>query len=149
MSERPWTPGPWSTHPEDLRGGRYWVIDMPGMATDDYFDEPFAIHESDNGEANASLIAAAPDLYEALETAPHLPECLADFLSSQEASAACKAFPDIFAFLGSFDTWENGAARAALAKADGRSPSVSPVSGQDVPGFTLDKATMTYKREGG
>lgn len=109
MSGRPWTPGPWSTHPEDLRGGRYWVIDMPGMAADDYFDEPFAIHESDNGEANARLIAAAPDLYEAVnEMLDHEPS-REDFRSDAKGDLQFKIATQV---------WER--ARAALAKADGR-----------------------------
>lgn len=75
MSETKWTPGPWSTHPEELRGGRYWVIDGPVDVQDPECDEPLAIHEIDNGKANAHLIAAAPDLYAALEKLLAKVEC--------------------------------------------------------------------------
>lgn len=56
MSEVKHTPGPWRLHSEDLRGGTYWVVTMPGA------EETIDIFEGDNGEANAHLIFAAPDL---------------------------------------------------------------------------------------
>lgn len=62
MSETKFTPGPWTTHAEDLRGGRYYVVAMP---TDESWDS-IDLREDENGEANAALIAAAPELYEAL-----------------------------------------------------------------------------------
>ncbi|MBP8283830.1 MAG: hypothetical protein KAX46_07945 [Chromatiaceae bacterium] len=55
------TPGPWKTYVSELRGGRYWTVEIPGV--DDIID----IHETENGEANARLIAAAPELLEAAQ----------------------------------------------------------------------------------
>lgn len=60
MSKPEFTPGPWGCWASDLRGGRYWTVDRPGA------EDPIDIHEADNGEADARLIAAAPDMYEAL-----------------------------------------------------------------------------------
>lgn len=56
------TPGPWELYNEDLRGGQYWVVAIPGP---DF--ETIDLHADENGEANARLIAAAPDLYAALK----------------------------------------------------------------------------------
>lgn len=62
MTERKWTPGPWfAVQPENANG--WWVVstDVDGYDT---------IDESGDGgfeEQTAHLIAAAPDLYEALD----------------------------------------------------------------------------------
>lgn len=50
------TPEPWPVHFEDLRGGRYWCIRVPGM------DETIDIHEDDGGEVLARRIANLPVL---------------------------------------------------------------------------------------
>lgn len=50
------TPGPWAVGFEGLRGGTYWCVSRSDAA------EEIDIHEDDNGEADARLIAAAPDL---------------------------------------------------------------------------------------
>lgn len=55
------TPGPWKLYSEDLRGGKYWCVSFPPSTHDSEID----LHETDNGEANARLIAAAPDLLDA------------------------------------------------------------------------------------
>ena len=55
------TPGPWSVHTEDLRGGRYFIVVRASVLP------PLDIHEDENGEADAALISAAPDLLAALE----------------------------------------------------------------------------------
>jgi hypothetical protein len=56
------TPGPWTVEgPVALRGGDYWSVILPGL------EEPIDLYAADNGEANARLIAAAPDLLEALQ----------------------------------------------------------------------------------
>jgi hypothetical protein len=60
MSETKWSPGPWKLYSEDLRGGKYWSV----VTAHDF--ESIDIHEDENGEANARLISAAPELYEAL-----------------------------------------------------------------------------------
>lgn len=59
MSERPWTPGPWqvSCVSDGTRRRSVWTDKGP----------PAHIADVTNGEANARLISAAPDLYEALE----------------------------------------------------------------------------------
>ena len=93
MSETPWTPGPWDVYPLDLRGGRYWSV-KPGI------HEAIDIHEDDNGEANARLIAAAPELLQA---------CKAALISMIDDSYYQEFKPVI-------DTLE-----AAIAKAEGRS----------------------------
>ena len=46
----------WHVYSEDLRGGRYWCVAVPGA------EETIDIHEDDNGEAVAKLIARAPEL---------------------------------------------------------------------------------------
>lgn len=61
MSESNYTPAPWKVEVNDLRGGKYWTIHRATHL------EPIDIHEDDNGEADAPLIAAAPDLLEALK----------------------------------------------------------------------------------
>ena len=60
----PHTPGPWRVVEEDLRGGRHYSIAANAMPDGYVMD---GIHEDDNGEANATLMAAAPDLLAALE----------------------------------------------------------------------------------
>ena len=65
-TEAKFTPGPWS-HIGDTAG--YITITAPngfGLAEVD-IDDTFDQQEPGEGEANANLIAAAPDLYEALE----------------------------------------------------------------------------------
>lgn len=58
MTERKWTPGTWFAA-EDSEG--FWVIDSDGYRVGS------ADAASHNPKANAHLIAAAPDLYEALD----------------------------------------------------------------------------------
>jgi hypothetical protein len=61
MSETKWTPGPWRVrHGHPSKTIRY--VD-PVLRFDSL------IRKGQNYEANARLIAAAPDLYEALDTA--------------------------------------------------------------------------------
>lgn len=71
MSERKWTPGPWVA----VRNSAYWEVNPANGAGDG--DVPFTIGDvcasspgnADGGlqKANAHLIAAAPDLYDALQ----------------------------------------------------------------------------------
>lgn len=49
---------PWGVHFEDLRGGRYWVVEVPGNTDPD----AFTIHEDDGGEAMCRRIAQLPVL---------------------------------------------------------------------------------------
>lgn len=58
MSERKWTNGPWETHASVDESG-YPVVYIHGFSGDEKRD-------LEMNEANARLIAAAPDLYEAL-----------------------------------------------------------------------------------
>lgn len=45
---------PWPVHCEDLRGGRYWCVTVPGMS------ETIDVHEDDGGEVLARRIASLP-----------------------------------------------------------------------------------------
>lgn len=85
--------GTWTVRIEDLRGGRYFVV----VRGDDC--ETIDIHEHDNGEADANLIAAAPDLFAAAES-------LVDHMMFNERPSA--GILDMF--------------REALAKARGELP---------------------------
>ena len=58
------TPGPWSASPSPTSDGLYHVYKADGN---------FLTLEDAEHEANARLIAAAPDLLAALEAAVHLP----------------------------------------------------------------------------
>lgn len=79
MTERKWTPGPWFA----VRNNAYWEINPARKYGDD--DIPYTVGNvcasdpSDTKgrqEPNAHLIAAAPDLYDALEAARDVLEAL-------------------------------------------------------------------------
>lgn len=91
MSERPWTPGPWqvSCVSDGTRRRSVWTDEGP----------PAHIADVTNGEANARLISAAPDLYEALAR-------IVDSVAKGASGDVCQTYD--------FDD-----ARAALAKARG------------------------------
>ncbi len=75
MSETQWTPGPWSVRMSgerkaDIRGWReVWADRIPVVDTDSSTitrsGETWCEHGTRISEANAQLIAAAPELYEA------------------------------------------------------------------------------------
>lgn len=56
MKPPPWTPGPWPLIREELRGGVYWCVIIPGM------EEGVDLRADENGEANARLISGATEL---------------------------------------------------------------------------------------
>lgn len=104
-----WIPGPWRVEPRPFnRGNRIFIIASHGdhpngfvAAVESY---PFQWHR----EANAHLIAAAPDLYEALQT---MLKRYVDLAGSGDC--------------GNWNPEEEAqviAARAALAKARGETP---------------------------
>ena len=69
MTKTKWTPGPWATGKRTKNG--YRKIDTFGLRSDPHYGLAKVVIELDGepykeGDANASLIAAAPDLYEAL-----------------------------------------------------------------------------------
>lgn len=74
MTERKWTPGPWVYRPHKyddwglVRGSDDYPVASASIcrATEEEKDNCRRDHR-DPAEANAHLIAAAPDLYEALE----------------------------------------------------------------------------------
>jgi hypothetical protein len=101
MSKPKWTPGPWPVVREDLRGGCYWCgVVIPGL------EEGFALHADDNGEANAHLIAAAPDLYDALHK---IIEGSVTVAASPDTVSAIEDLMELFRTIG----------QPALAKARG------------------------------
>ena len=121
MSETKFTPGPWKWKGEDYRGGWGWQLlvgpNGEGLICGEDSDGPYQhlkafvpidpkycetaprVHVL---EANAHLIAAAPELYEALENLTRLAN-----------------FPKEASYKEVFESW--GKARAALAKARGES----------------------------
>ena len=70
MSERKWTKGPWKVESMDRCLGYFQVKGRDDLG-DDEFVTDLEYDEAPDGRAaaNASLIAAAPDLYAALEAA--------------------------------------------------------------------------------
>ena len=80
MTDQPkWTPGPWRTVRPSNNPKKLYVRDCGGLIAEGPFpshyegqDERFA-KEVDRYEANARLIAAAPELYEALDTLLNAP----------------------------------------------------------------------------
>lgn len=78
-NERKWTPGPWI--------GGTWE----GDDTCEVLDDNLMLVARTKTEANAHLIAAAPDLYEALEYMRDAgcPDCNGDCASANPQVAAC------------------------------------------------------------
>ena len=90
------TPGPWKA---DASGQHIRAADNQAIARV-YDVEPYSLPET---EANAHLIAAAPDLYAALKDVLAVASANAEDLDDGMVDPSCES------------------ARAALAKADGRS----------------------------
>lgn len=68
------TPGPWTVHAEDLRGGRYWCVTDPAGAL-----QELDLHETRNGENDARFIVLAraqvPALIAVAEAAKAADDC--------------------------------------------------------------------------
>jgi hypothetical protein len=78
------TPGPWTTNPVD---GETWVYDTIGDAL-----IARVVVDNKSGQLNAKLIAATPDLAEALRTLlVALPEKLAPFGALHQGVEAARA----------------------------------------------------------
>lgn len=102
MSEKKWTPGPWNIVETDKK--------VFGLITDDG-DMIADLADARNAEANANLIAAAPDLLEACEDLPIDEFDLVDLdIDAAEFVDNCNAFIDAMR-----------KAKAALSKARGES----------------------------
>lgn len=67
MTETKFTPGPWQTHISEVRGD-LCVISERAWICGEILNRVRSIPEEE-ARANAHLIAAAPDVYEALEAA--------------------------------------------------------------------------------
>lgn len=65
MSERKWTPGPWTT---GLDSGQWFVADQNGELVATVCEWSTALDQAD-----AHLIAAAPEMYEALDALAYHP----------------------------------------------------------------------------
>ena len=122
--ETRFTPGPWTNAPD------YDEIDSAVVMTADYekriADCGFCTVEEDN--ANADLIAAAPDMYDALAEmvgevdtsvclVTHRWYCVACGVTVKSGQADCTN-----------DECKRFKARAAIAKAQGESPTADPES---------------------
>jgi hypothetical protein len=119
MSERKWTPGPWHYRPQKFDDWGYvrasaeadgfhpFICQAKDVRTTDDDEKEARKNGTDPWAANAHLIAAAPELYEALEE-------IRDMLWSR---------PDISdrlrPLMGFAEEATNQKARAALAKARG------------------------------
>lgn len=121
MSERKWTPGPWmaTNNPGDWGLAGAWAIAPSGANPYDWdqcisqveYVTPYCagasraeIAAAHRAAANAHLIAAAPDLYEALEQARGT---ILELINARNSEAE-----------GSDEDWVGGI-NAALAKARG------------------------------
>lgn len=62
------SPGPWTTYHEGRKGAGYWYVLRPFADSED-----ICIEGKGTGEADARLIAAAPDLLAALEAVVAVP----------------------------------------------------------------------------
>jgi hypothetical protein len=97
MSETKWTPGPWSvgkSWADHLRSGIWW--NAPVFVGEDethgnmlckvVAGGPGGLHSTaEEIEANARLIAAAPDLYEALNKTSEFCDLLADAIENSDS----------------------------------------------------------------
>ncbi len=100
-NETKWTPGPWKIR----RSGCISAGDEGALVATTGYRVEAGKNEDD---ANARLIAAAPEMYEALQAEKYA-QALANDPNSQEQAKVARARADDFR-------------RAALAKAEGREP---------------------------
>ena len=109
MSTPTFTPGPWSIYEIDARvvctrvDGKTTLVSEP--ATSVFTPSEYTIPHPTQMEANARLISAAPELFDALKA----------LLADWQAVDPDEQVPDAINVDGH---WE--AARAAIAKAEGR-----------------------------
>lgn len=79
MSEEKWTKGDWSVRDCPMKGARTATKDNGRIKLIDYNDGEhegtLAIVQTECSQANAHLIAAAPELYEALHILTNIQEC--------------------------------------------------------------------------
>ena len=95
MSEPKWTPGQWRA--TTRQGSWDWVVyteDDPNIEICQTFHD--GTDENEEGEANAHLIAAAPELYEALLKCLML---LEDYGAGEPDSCARELFDEVCAVL--------------------------------------------------
>lgn len=86
MSESKFTPGPWAAHRSTRDDGSWLMaIDMPNGYKEDY---AWISNDREPGSewANAHLIAAAPEMYEALNLLLN-DNCLMNAISREQAMA--------------------------------------------------------------
>lgn len=109
MSAGKHTPGPWTFGYYGCSG---YCIQGGGqhIATS-------ILYKKDGGEANARLIAAAPELLEALQRTTEMCESYADWIKRNVMSATIEEHPYLPELEGAAED-----ARAAIAKATGVSP---------------------------
>ena len=75
MTERKWTPGPWVVVADDVKEGSPEEGAFVPFGGCGCCGSPWMTADGDKGRAEARLIAAAPDLYEALcEALVYVPE---------------------------------------------------------------------------
>lgn len=92
MTDKNWTPGPWAAEGNEADGIK-WVDSPHGESICDLYHSTrnvetgrFTFHKKVNADANANLIAAATELYEALEMVKqaHIMDICGGFLNHKE-----------------------------------------------------------------
>lgn len=98
------TPGPWSATPSDLSEGYecYWITAVP-FPNGERELATVSGPQNRNNEANANLIAAAPDLLAELENAVIAMQCQCDGAYTRrnrhEPNSFCYLLPDFEAVI--------------------------------------------------
>lgn len=116
------SPGPWLTDRNNVHAGQIATIhhclnnDWVEVWTDTWCFEDTPLDE-ERQEANACLIATAPELLEALQRTTEMCEAYADWIKRNVMSATIEEHPYLPELEGAAED-----ARAAIAKATGSAP---------------------------
>jgi hypothetical protein len=92
------TPAPWKVYGFGLHEGLYVGAGADGIICDLYQIYQGTLTEYENSDANANLIAAAPDLLKACEAAKSVLECRAIFVNEAKRridKALVKAYGEV------------------------------------------------------